>query len=144
MVTSTESREELGPQGSAGKLGLEPGLVVQEFGYDEDVDFELRDAIEELTGTELVDEDYGDVTDAVVLWYRDDDDDLTDLLVDVQTLLDEGGLIWVLSPKAGRDGHVNHNVLQEAANTAGLHATRTFPVAPDWTATKLGARGQSR
>ena len=41
----------------AGRLGLAAGQVVQEFGYDDDVDDELRAAVEELTGNELADED---------------------------------------------------------------------------------------
>ena len=34
---------------------------------------------------DLVDEDYDDVADAVVLWFRDEDGDLTDALVDATT-----------------------------------------------------------
>ena len=131
------------PQG-AGRLGFLSGHVVQEFGWGEDVDDDLRAEIEELVGSELVDEDYGDVTDGVVVWWREDDGDLADMLVDVQTVLDDGGLIWIFTPKAGRDGHVGHKDLQEAATTAGLHATSTFAIAPDWSATKLGTRGRGR
>ena len=56
--------------------------MVQEIGYDDDVDQELREGIERSSGEELVDEDYDDVADAIVLWFRDDDGDLTDALVD--------------------------------------------------------------
>lgn len=143
MATSTEPRDGAGAQG-AGKLTFGQGNVIQEFGYDDDVDFDLRAAIEDLTGNDLVDEDYDDVTDGVIVWYRDGDDDLTDLLVDVQTVLDDGGLIWILTPKPGRAGQVGHNDIQEAATTAGLHATTTFPVAPDWSATKLAPSGRAR
>ena len=31
----------------AGKLGVEPGMVVQEIGWDDDVDEVVRDAVEE-------------------------------------------------------------------------------------------------
>ena len=31
----------------AGKLGIEPGMIVQELGWDSDVDDEVRSAIEE-------------------------------------------------------------------------------------------------
>lgn len=125
-------------------LNFAPGNVIQEFGWSEDVDDDLRVAIESATETELVDEDYDDVTDGVIVWWRDGDDDLTDLLVDVQTVLEQGGLIWLLSPKPGRSGQVPHSEIQEAATTAGLHATTTFPIAADWTATKLAARGRAR
>ena len=38
------------------RLELRPGLVVQEFGYDDDVDHDLRIAIESAIDDELVDE----------------------------------------------------------------------------------------
>ncbi|GAA2528340.1 DUF3052 domain-containing protein [Rarobacter incanus] len=125
-------------------FGFAPGQLVQEFGWDEDTDNELRAALEELSGSELLDEDYDSVVDGVIVWYRDGDEDLTDFLVDVQTLLREGGLIWVLTPKAGRAGHVSQGDIVEAAATAGLHATTTFPACPQWSGTKLAARGRSR
>lgn len=128
----------------AGRLGLTDGQVVQEFGWGEDVDDDLRALIEKAVGSELVDEDFGEVTDAIVAWYRADDGDLADLLVDVQTVLDDGGPIWILTPKPGREGHVGHPVIQEAATTAGLHAMTTLAVAPDWSATRLGPSGRNR
>lgn len=126
------------------RLGFASGQVVQEFGYDDDVDHELRRTMEAVTGSALVDEDYDDVTDAALLWWRAEDGDLTDALVDAQTVLDDGAAIWVLTPKSGRPGHVDHNEIEEAATTAGLHATSTMPVAQDWSATKLGARGRGK
>lgn len=129
--------------GPAQRLGFQPGQVVQEMGWDEDTDDELRAAIEDLTGTELVDEDYGDVVDAVLLWWRDGDGDLVDALVDAQTDLAAGGAIWLLTPKVGREGHVEPSDVSDAAPTAGLATTTTIPVAADWSATKLVApRGQ--
>ncbi|MCL3860675.1 DUF3052 domain-containing protein [Actinotalea sp. K2] len=134
-----------GQDGSgAHKLGLSTGQVVQEYGYDDDVDQDLRLGIEEVTGTELVDEDYDDVTDAVVIWWREDDGDLTDALVDARTILDDAGSIWLFTRKPGRDGHVSHSDIEEAATTAGLHATSTLAIALDWSATRLGTRGRGR
>ncbi|WP_149202854.1 DUF3052 domain-containing protein [Actinotalea subterranea] len=135
-----------GGQGGAGagRLGFAAGQVVQEFGYADDVDDALRSGIEEIIGTELVDEDYDDVTDGVILWWRDDDGDLTDALVDVRTALDDGGLIWLFTLKPGRDGHVDHGDIEEAATTAGLHATSTLAIASDWSATRLGTRGRGK
>ena len=86
------------------KLGFAPGQVVQEIGYDHDVDDELRIAIEDVIGSELEDEDYGNVADAVTLWWREDDGDLTDALVDALTNLADRGFIVLLSPKVGRLG----------------------------------------
>jgi hypothetical protein len=111
--------------------------VVQELGYDDDVDQELREGIEEITGEELADEDYDDVADAVILWFRDDDGDLTDALVDATSAVDDGAQIWLMTPKTGRDGHVEPSDIGEAAQTAGLAQTSSVNVTKDWTASRL-------
>lgn len=121
----------------AEQLGFKPSQIVQEFGYDDDVDFDLRESIEAVIGAELEDEDYPDVVDTVVLWWRDDDDDLIDGLVDALTALDDGGAVWLFTPKPGRDGHVPPGEISEAAPTAGLHVTSTVSASPDWTGTRL-------
>jgi hypothetical protein len=126
------------------RLGFQPGFVVQEFGWAVDVDDDLREAIEDLTDNELADEDFDDVTDGAIVWYRDEDGDLVDLLVDVQAALEDGAAIWVFFPKPGRDGHVDHNEIQEAAQLAGMNATSTFSIADDWSATKLSYRGRGK
>ncbi|TQF05627.1 DUF3052 domain-containing protein [Kitasatospora acidiphila] len=119
------------------KLGFEPGQVIQELGFDDDTDQVLREGIEEITGEELADEDYDDVADGVLLWHRDDDGDLTDALVDAQEYLVEGGLIWLLTPKKGRDGHIEAHEIAEAAQTAGLSQTSSISVAAEWAGTRL-------
>ncbi|HEV7168529.1 MAG TPA: DUF3052 domain-containing protein [Micrococcaceae bacterium] len=124
----------------AGKLGFKDGDLIQEFGYDDDVDFDLRDSIEDLTGSELLSEDDHDVVDAVILWWRSDDGDLVDALVDSLTTLEDGGVVWVLTPKSGRDGYVPPAEIQEAAPTAGLHSTSSVGVSSDWAATRLVPR----
>lgn len=121
----------------ANRLGFESGQIVQELGYDEDSDQDLREGIEEITGTELVDEDYDDVADAVLLWHREDDGDLTDSLVDALEYLADGGLVWLLTPKTGRDGHVEAHEIADAAQTAGLSQTSSVTVAKDWAGTRL-------
>jgi hypothetical protein len=126
-----------GERGLAERLGLKPGQVVQEIGWDEDVDDELRDAIEELTGNELLDEESDDVVDVVLLWWRDGDGDLFDALSDAMRALADGGQIWLLTPKAGRDGHVEPSDIGEDAATAGLSQTSSISAAPDWSGTRL-------
>ncbi|MFI0236293.1 DUF3052 domain-containing protein [Streptomyces sp. NPDC016845] len=121
----------------AARLGFQTEMVVQEIGYDEDVDQELREAIEATTATELVDEDYDDVADAVVLWFREDDGDLTDALVDATTYIEDGGYILLLTPKTGRDGYVEPSEIGEAATTAGLSQTKGVSVGKDWTGSRL-------
>ncbi|MCZ2404836.1 DUF3052 domain-containing protein [Paenarthrobacter sp. Z7-10] len=124
----------------AGKLGFKSGDLIQEFGYDEDVDFDLRNDIEELIGSELLDEDDHEVADAAILWWRTDDGDLVDALVDSLTTLEDGAVVWILTPKSGREGYVAPAEIQEAAPTAGLHATTTVGVSRDWAATRLVPR----
>lgn len=126
------------------QFGFLPGHVVQEFGWDEDVDQTLREAIEQHTQNELADEDYDEVTDGAIIWWREEDGDLVDTLVDAQTVLEDGASIWVLNAKPGRDGHISHNEIQEAATTAGMNTMSTLSVAPDWTATKVANRGRGR
>lgn len=143
-LMNSHSVKEYKQVSSDSPLGLATGLVVQEIGYDNDVDFDLREAIELTTGTELVDEDYNDVTDAALIWWREDDADLTDTLVDALALLEDGGVIWVLSPKPGRPGYPSSSEITEAATIAGLHATSSKSVGPDWSGTRLSARGRAR
>jgi Protein of unknown function (DUF3052) len=121
------------------RLGIKPGHVVQEIGYDDDVDESLRDSVEALEGTELVDEDYDDVVDGVLLWWREDDGDLVDALVDALTPLADGGYIVLLTPKTGRAGHVEPSEIGEAAPTAGLSQTSTVSAGRNWSATRLVA-----
>jgi hypothetical protein len=127
-------------RGLADRLGFKPGQVVQEYGFDDDVDEGLRASIAERTGEELVDEDYGGVVDAALLWWRsDEEDDLTDVLVDVLGAVEGGGIILVLTPKAGREGHVSPSDVTEAASTAGLSQTSAVSAGTDWSGTRLVA-----
>jgi Protein of unknown function (DUF3052) len=125
--------------GPADRLGLTSGMVVQELGWDNDTDDALRVAIEDSIDADMVDGDYGNVVDAVVLWWRDDDGDLVDGLVDALTDLVGGGAIWLLTPKVGRPGAVEPADIAEAAPIAGLSQTTTAAVAKDWSATRLVA-----
>lgn len=121
----------------AGKLGFGPDTVIQELGWDEDVDEELRVEIERHTSNNLVDGDHGDVVDGVILWWREGDGDLVDALVDSLHDLAEGGEVWLLTPKVGRTGYVPGADVVEAAPVAGLSTTTTSSASPDWSATKL-------
>ncbi|MEO7235822.1 MAG: DUF3052 domain-containing protein [Lapillicoccus sp.] len=127
------------------RLGLAAGQVVQELGWDDDVDDDLRLAVEGLTTTDLEDEDYADVADAVLVWFRDGDDDLVDTLVDALTNLGEGGFVVLLTPKAGRADHVDPSDIEESAVTAGLHTAGAANVSPEWGALRLvSPKGQRR
>jgi hypothetical protein len=123
------------------RLGFQPGMVVQELGWDEDVDERIRASVEAAIEAPMVDEEHGDVVDAVLLWWRDEDEDedLVDGLVDALTDLADGGCIWLLTPRVGRAGHVDPSDIAEAAPTAGLSTTTSLSVGTDWSATKLVA-----
>ena len=79
--------------------------------------------IEERIGSDLLDEDADDVVDVVLLWWREEDGDLVDALMDAMGPLADNGVIWVLTPKTGRDGHVEPSEIAEAVPTAGLSQT---------------------
>ncbi len=136
-ATAESAAEQSASTALAGRLGLRAGQAVQEFGYDDDVDEALRASVEDLTGNELADEDAQDVVDAALYWWRDEDGDLVDALVDALTNLADGGVIWLLTPKSGRPGHVEPSEIEDAAPTAGLHATSTISASRDWTGTRL-------
>jgi hypothetical protein len=114
-------------------------MVIQELGWDNDTDDDLRVAIEDLVDADLVDTDYGNVVDAVLLWWRAEDGDLVDGLVDALTDLVGGGAIWLLTPKVGRPNSVDPADITEAAPIAGLAQTTTAAVSKDWSATRLVA-----
>lgn len=126
----------------AGKLGFKDGDLVQELGYDDDVDFDLREQLEGGLGGELLTEDDQEVVDGVILWWRSGDGDLVDALVDSLISLDAGGVIWLLTPKSGRPGYVAPADIQESAPTAGLHSTSSAGVSSEWAATRLVSRKQ--
>ncbi|SNU01359.1 Protein of unknown function [Ruaniaceae bacterium KH17] len=129
----------------AADFGFARGQVVQEYYVDEDADPDVRIAIEEATGNSIVDDSYGDVADGALIWWRAEDfesEDLTDLLVDATANLDNGGLIWVLTPKPGTPGHVRPAEIVEAAKTAGLSTTTATSVCPGWSGVRLTARGR--
>ncbi|MFZ9283372.1 MAG: DUF3052 domain-containing protein [Candidatus Nanopelagicales bacterium] len=134
MASSAESAAAL-----AARLGVVPGLVVQELGWDEDSDEQLRAAIAAAIDGELVDADFDDVVDMVLFWFRDGDDDLVEALMDAIHPLTDQGVIWLLTPKPGRTGFVEPEEITEAAPSAGLQATSTISAAPNWQGTRLVA-----
>lgn len=127
-----------------GLVGIEPGQTVQEIGWDEDVDEDLRSQIEKDCGSELLAEDAQEVVDIVVLWFREDDDDLPDALVDSLTTLADNGVVWLLTPKSGQEGHIEPYEIAEAASTAGLQQTTSISAGPNWQGIRLVAPKSGR
>jgi hypothetical protein len=122
------------------RMGFAAGELVLEVGYGSDCDDVLRSEIVAITGTQLLEGETTEVVDAVIVWWRDGDGDLVDELMDALTYLTETGPIWVLTPKLGRDGHVESSDIQDAAPVAGLSQTSTIALAQDWAGTRLVAR----
>jgi hypothetical protein len=120
----------------AHRLGIQKDRVVQELGWDEDTDDDIRADIEEACGGELLDDDADEVIDVVLLWWRDGDGDLVDRLMDAITPLADDGVIWVITPKTGKPGHVLPAEIAESAPTAGLMQTSSANLA-DWSASRL-------
>jgi hypothetical protein len=138
VVTATADNAEV-QRSLASKLGITAGQVVQEIGYDEDCDADLRAGVVAVAGAELVDDDYDDVVDVVLLWWREEDGDLVDALVDAIAILADQGVVWLLTPKPGRDGHVESAEISDAAPTAGLQSTSTISASREWQGTRLVA-----
>ena len=139
------SADHAAARGLAERLGIEPGQVVQVVGDSSEIDSDLIDDVAARTGTELI---YGDdsdeMVDVVLMWWREGDGDLVDALVDSLTNLGDNGVIWLLTPKAGRSGHVEPSDIDEAAPTAGLSSTRSTSAAPEWSGTRLVAPKAAR
>ncbi|MDO5710604.1 MAG: DUF3052 domain-containing protein [Micrococcales bacterium] len=126
------------------KLGFDSDQIILELGYDDDVDDALRSQIEDAVNGELEDEDYGDVVHGVLLWWREDDGDLTDAIVDALATLEDQGFIVLLTPKVGRLGEVDPSDIAEAADTAGLQASASVNLTREWSGTRLVAPKSGR
>lgn len=138
MVTAGDS----GPN-YAQRLGIHKDQVVQELGWDEDTDDDIRADVEDASGAELLDEDADEVVDVVLLWWREDDGDLVDGLVDAARPMDENGRIWLLTPGAGRPGFVDPGLIDESAQLAGLTGTSAIRLG-QWQGNCLVQRGVKR
>ncbi|WP_317643361.1 DUF3052 domain-containing protein [Bombiscardovia apis] len=130
----------------ADEFDFHSGSIVQEWLWDDDVDDSIRQQIEDLTGEELVDEDYDAQVDGVIIWWRDGDeeDDLADTIVDASTSLEDDTPVWILTPKPGRLGAPGPSTLPNAAKTAGMNAATPLTVNADWNAMRLRAFGKGK
>jgi Protein of unknown function (DUF3052) len=126
------------------RMGFATNQLVLEVGLQSDCDQELRESIKARVGSDFISNEATEVVDSVIIWWREEDGDLVDELVDALTFLTEDGPIWVLTPKVGRPGHVEASDIQDAAPTAGLSQTISLPVGSNWTGTKLVHRKGSK
>ncbi|MDT3438020.1 MULTISPECIES: DUF3052 domain-containing protein [unclassified Pseudofrankia] len=131
-------------QRRAERLGVVAGTMVQSINEDDDIAGDLLEAVVAASGTELVPEDSDDVVDIVLLWWRDDDGDLANALIDARRQLSDQGIIWLVTPKSGRPGHVEPSDILDAVPTAGLVQTSTVNVAQEWAGMRLAAPKSQR
>ena len=127
-------------------FGFKPGDIVQEWLWDNDVDDSVREAVEAITGEELVDEDYDASVDGVLIWWRDGDDEdaLSDTIMDAMDVINDGAPFWVLTPKPGRVGAANATTVEHAAKKSGMNAATPRTLNADWNAIRLRAFGKGR
>lgn len=124
-------------------LGIQAGMTVQEIGWDEDCDSSISEAVEDVIGEELLDEDTDELCDVVLLWWREDDGDLVDGLVDAIRPLADNGRIWLLTPGAGKPGTVAPGEISESAQLAGLVQTKAERLGT-WQGSCLEASGPQK
>ena len=80
------------------------------------------------------------------MWWRDGDeeDELSDTIMDAGGLIAGDGLFWIITPKPGREGATSANTVQNAAKTAGMNAGTPVTLSPDWNGIQLRAFGRGR
>lgn len=128
---------------NAKEFGFKTGDVIQEWMWDDDVDEDIRESIADITGTDLEDEDYNGPVDGAILWWRDGDDEdtLSDTIVDASTPLEEGAALWVITPKPGREGAASSFTINNAAKAAGMNCAANKTVSRNWNGIKLNQFG---
>lgn len=124
-------------------LSIEKEQRVQEVGWDEDCDSAISEAVEEFLGEDLLEEDTEELVDVVLLWWRADDGDLVDGLVDATRPLADNGRVWLLTPGAGKPNAIDAGTIDESAQLSGLTATSAIRLG-DWQGTCLVPRGTKR
>lgn len=127
----------------ANKLGISQGMIALELGWDEDCDSRISESVEDVLGEDLLEEENDEFVDVVLLWWREEDGDLVDGLVDSQRSLGEGGCVWLLTPGAGREGTVHPGIISESAQLAGLVQTKAERLG-DWQGSCLVGRGYTK
>lgn len=124
-------------------MDVATGQIVQELGWDEDADSGISESLEDVIGGQLLDEETDEMVDVVLLWWRSDDGDLVDGLVDATRNLGDSGRIWLLTPAAGTSGTVDPGEIAESAQIAGLVQTVSTRLG-SWQGACLVARGVKR
>lgn len=142
---SAPVRDEKGSEGlnCAELLEVSSGTIIQELGWDEDCDSSISEALEDAIGEELLGPDTDELVDVVLLWWREEDGDLVDGLMDANRSLSEDGRIWVLTPAPGLENSIQPGEVAESAQLGGMVQTGSERLG-DWQAACLVARGAKR
>jgi len=135
-------------QGQAGHdwaavLNISSDDVVQELGWDEDCDSSISEGVEDALGEALLDYDTDEVVDVALLWWRAEDGDLVDGLVDATRNLSDDGRIWLLTPAPGKAGALEPADVAESAQLAGMVQTKSDRFG-DWQGACLVNRGYKK
>ena len=127
----------------AAVLNISPNEVVQELGWDEDCDSSISEGVEDSLGEALLDYDTDEMVDVVLLWWRAEDGDLVDGLVDATRSLGDEGRIWLLTPAPGKNGALEPAEVAESAQLAGMVQTKSDRLG-DWQGACLVNRGYKK
>lgn len=132
----------------ASVLNISPDDVIQELGWDEDCDSSISEALEDTIGEALLTEETDELVDVVLLWWRAEDGDLVDGLVDATRNAGDESRIWLLTPAPssgnGRvEGAIAPGEIAESAQLAGLVQTKSERLG-EWQGACLVASGIKR
>ena len=86
-------------------MGFAKGELILEIGYGADCDDALRADIKNIVATDFLENSTNEVVDAVLLWFREDDGDLVDELMDAMAYLSdqEGGPVQCVVLQNGHE-----------------------------------------
>lgn len=124
-------------------LDITKSDTIQEIGWDEDADSSISEALEDVIGAPLLDADTDEIVDVVLLWFREEDGDLVDGLVDATRSLGDEGRIWLLTPAANTPGTIEPGVIAESAQLAGMVQTSSERLG-EWQGACLVSSGTKR
>lgn len=105
--------------GMAARLGIKPGDLILESGKRADADDALRSEIFTAAGSEPVGDGAQEVVDVVLLWWREDDGDLVDALVDSLTFLDAQGSFGYSLPRWAELGMLSRAISRRVRRPLG-------------------------
>ena len=128
---------------AAVKLGIKEGQIALELGWDEDCDTTISESIEAVLGEDFLEEENDELCDVVLLWWREEDGDLVDGLVDAIRPLADNGSVWLLTPGAGKPGTIESGLISESAQLAGLVQTKAERLG-EWQGSCLVPRGYTK